>query len=205
MQDYMGVRFDLDCFHSELIEIGECVSILLEKVEVEVRIEQILEEPHNGYRAVHLHIISENAGRVEVQLRTLLQTAWANAYEKAGDIVGRSIRYDDEFVVEDPKIRQVVEELLQLSSGIYAVESQTWQTASNQKIATSTLASTLERRFEALPRATKYYESISKAFHALGRAYGEMAKQADANSNLLHSLQQLEDSLALYASEAQRK
>ena len=56
------------------------------------RIRDLRESPHSGYRAVHIWC-QVPAGRFEVQVRTLLQGAWANAYEALGDVAGRSIRY----------------------------------------------------------------------------------------------------------------
>ena len=41
--------------------------------------------PHNGYRAVHIHV-DFPAGKAEIQIRTPLQAEWANAYEIAADI-----------------------------------------------------------------------------------------------------------------------
>ncbi|WP_313680048.1 RelA/SpoT domain-containing protein [Corynebacterium stationis] len=205
MQDYMGVRFDLDCYHSELVEIGEEVAEILAAASVDVKVEQILEFPHNGYRAVHLHLTSRTAGRVEVQLRTLLQAEWANAYEKAGDVVGRSIRYDDEFVVEIPAMKDTVFKLLEISEQIYRMESVTERTAKNKHDTVDALLKGLGRRYEALPRDPDYYAKYSEAFHALGRMFAAQANQAVENSNLIHSLQMLENSLRLWSTEAQRR
>lgn len=205
MQDYMGVRFDLDCYHAELIEIGEQVAEILETAKVNVKIDNILESPHNGYRAVHLRITSSEAGRVEVQLRTLLQTAWANAYEKAGDIAGRSIRYDDDFVIQDPNLNYVVNKLLEMSDMIYRTEVTTERTANTNQGTFKVLSEGLEPRFEALPRNSKYYEGFSRAFHALGDMFASQAELAMADSDLLDSLQTLEDSLRSWRAEEQRK
>lgn len=60
---------------------------------------------HSGYRAVHLWL-EFPSGRVEVQIRTTLQGAWANAYEKAADFFGRGIRYD-----EYPEDEDVIKEI----------------------------------------------------------------------------------------------
>src|SRR5699024_2188125 len=178
---------------------------ILETAKVNVKIDDILESPHNGYRAVHLRITSSEAGRVEVQLRTLLQTAWANAYEKAGDIAGRSIRYDDDFVIADPNLNYVVNNLLELSNTIYQAEAAMENTANTNQGTFKVLAKELERRFEALPRNPKYYESLSRTFHALGKMFASQAEQATANSDLLDSLQRLEDSLRSWGAEEQRK
>lgn len=93
IQDVSGVRLDLDVTLKEQTILAELLSRDLMKAgarKVEVR--DMREEPHSGYRAVHLHVMSE-AGRAEFQLRTALQSQWANLYEMAGDLYGREIRY----------------------------------------------------------------------------------------------------------------
>jgi hypothetical protein len=57
------------------------------------------------------------AGRVEVQVRTLAQSAWANTYERLGDVYGRGIRYGEE--PAHPRARDVVE-YMQATSEIIA-------------------------------------------------------------------------------------
>jgi ppGpp synthetase/RelA/SpoT-type nucleotidyltranferase len=48
--------------------------------------------PVQGYRAIHVVVHLDDLP-VEVQIRTRLQDAWANLYEKFADVVGRGIRY----------------------------------------------------------------------------------------------------------------
>jgi hypothetical protein len=50
------------------------------------------QRPSHGYRAVH--VIAKVAGHsVEVQVRTTVQDAWAQAMEKVSDVLGREVRY----------------------------------------------------------------------------------------------------------------
>jgi hypothetical protein len=51
--------------------------------------------PSSGYRAVHV-VVFEGGLPVEIQLRTLLQDAWAQIFERLGDRWGRGIRYGEE-------------------------------------------------------------------------------------------------------------
>ncbi|MFD7464078.1 nucleotidyltransferase family protein [Streptomyces tendae] len=54
------------------------------------------EDPRQGYRAVHV-IVYPDGIPVEVQVRTYLQHAWAEVFEKLADLVGREIRYGEEW------------------------------------------------------------------------------------------------------------
>lgn len=81
----------------------------------EVSVVDLRDAPHFGYRAVHLELRHPGHGwRAEIQVRTDLQGKWANMYEVAGDILGRSIRY----VAIDPTQAEhsVVEALQRLST-----------------------------------------------------------------------------------------
>ena len=53
------------------------------------------------------------AGRVEVQVRTHLQCAWANAYESLADAFGREIRYG--YIPLDPQEAMIVRSLQDMS------------------------------------------------------------------------------------------
>ena len=68
--------------------------------------------PHSGYRAVHVWL-KLPSGRVEIQVRTHIQGAWANMYEAAGDRLGRDIRYGS--IPAEPEAAQVVLALQDLS------------------------------------------------------------------------------------------
>lgn len=59
----------------------------------EKSVKDLRTHPHNGYRAVHVHLKLRRA-MAEVQVRTELQSKWANTYERLGDLAGRAIRYN---------------------------------------------------------------------------------------------------------------
>ncbi|MEU5001047.1 RelA/SpoT domain-containing protein [Streptomyces sp. NPDC021622] len=54
------------------------------------------EDPRQGYRAVHV-IVFPDGVPVEVQVRTRFQHNWAEVFEKLADLVGREIRYGEEW------------------------------------------------------------------------------------------------------------
>ncbi|WP_433206860.1 hypothetical protein ACQP1G_20820 [Nocardia sp. CA-107356] len=75
--------------------------------------------PHSGYRALHLRARFP-AGRVEIQIRTALQSAWANLYETLADNLGREIRYGT--LPTNSKDRSEVEKALNLSASFRKIE-----------------------------------------------------------------------------------
>lgn len=94
IQDVAGVRFEAE------MSLGEQDAVVGEIAREfgltdSNKIRDLRAEPHSGYRAVHLWLNIPNRGRVEVQVRTHLQSAWANLYELLADIAGRAIRYGD--------------------------------------------------------------------------------------------------------------
>lgn len=123
IQDVAGLRFDSSLTLSEQIKVAEVFknAFLVEGAK-RVDIRDLREESHSGYRAIHLHIRS-GLGRAEMQIRTALQSKWANLYEEAADIYGRDIRYlHEKGVAMPPGAEGVVEQLHELSSLVKRVE-----------------------------------------------------------------------------------
>ncbi|OFT84229.1 hypothetical protein HMPREF3101_04630 [Corynebacterium sp. HMSC29G08] len=91
IQDIAGFRFDCSLTLTEQTKVAEAFknAFLLEGAK-RVDVRDLREDSHSGYRAVHLHIRSE-LGRAEMQIRSALQSKWANLYEEAADIYGRDI------------------------------------------------------------------------------------------------------------------
>lgn len=123
IQDVSGLRFDSSLTLSEQTKVAEVFrnAFLVEGAK-RVDIRDLREDSHSGYRAVHLHIRSE-LGRAEMQVRTALQSKWANLYEEAADIYGRDIRYLHEKGVRmPPGAEEVVGRLQELSTLVKRVE-----------------------------------------------------------------------------------
>ena len=55
--------------------------------------DDLRDNPHNGYRAVHVIIGGSGAKLVEVQARTELQHVWAQLSEKLADRFGIDLKY----------------------------------------------------------------------------------------------------------------
>lgn len=76
---------------------------------------------HAGYRAIHLRItIPGSFALAEVQIRTQLQNAWANAYEELAELVGRAIRYGEPLEEADSEVEGLAAELREWSREIVA-------------------------------------------------------------------------------------
>ena len=113
--DVAGARIDCDMTLSEQTELADMIEAnLLHAGVKKVKQSDLREQPHSGYRALHLHIFSE-AGRAELQIRTPLQAQWANLYEVAADIYGREIRYLEHGGEVSKQAENEVAELHQLS------------------------------------------------------------------------------------------
>jgi ppGpp synthetase/RelA/SpoT-type nucleotidyltranferase len=75
------------------------------------------------------------AGRVEIQVRTILQSMWANINEKLADDAGRGIRYGEQAVpppgYDQERTDKVVQDWQTMSEMIAARETE-WQQYVNE-------------------------------------------------------------------------
>ncbi|MED5814319.1 hypothetical protein VST63_18310 [Mycolicibacterium sp. 050232] len=112
VQDLAGVRIDADItLDVQTALAGEIAAHFGERS----RVRDLRDNPHSGYRAVHVWLRLP-AGRVEIQIRTVGQSAWANTYERIGDLLGRGIRYNE--MPEDPTARETVVLMHQMSDAL---------------------------------------------------------------------------------------
>jgi len=93
IQDVAGARLDCDVTLTQQQRIAKGLYDLFTECGANrVDIKDLRDGSHSGYRAIHLHLRFP-AGFAEVQVRTALQSRWANICETAADIFGRQIRY----------------------------------------------------------------------------------------------------------------
>ncbi|MCK0439204.1 GTP pyrophosphokinase family protein [Gordonia alkaliphila] len=118
VQDLAGVRVDGDFSLRQQTAFAH--EIVHHFAGAAGKVKDLRESPHSGYRAVHVWLRLP-AGRVEVQIRTRGQNAWANAYEQLADTVGRQIRYGEDH--EDPSVQEIVEYLHAESASLAALEN----------------------------------------------------------------------------------
>lgn len=101
VQDVAGVRFEADMTLDEQDKVVDRLAATFGTGSV---VRDLRKDPHSGYRAVHIWL--RTPVRVELQVRTQLQGAWANMYESAADVFGRDIRYG-QMPVDDESARLV--------------------------------------------------------------------------------------------------
>lgn len=116
VQDLAGVRIDADVtLNQQLIFANEVAEHFGEASIVR----DIRASPHSGYRAVHVWLRLP-CGNVEIQIRTQAQSAWANTYERLGDLLGRGIRYG---AIPDERVAaEIVTRLHEISDEISTAE-----------------------------------------------------------------------------------
>ncbi|WP_284785793.1 RelA/SpoT domain-containing protein [Corynebacterium rhinophilum] len=121
VQDLAGCRLDIDCSLDCLSKISDVLKSRFDLEGAEVRNKNYLNDSQFGYRAIHLHLTTP-AGRVELQLRTKAQAAWANLNEVIGDEFSRTHRYD-KLPDDAPKnYRKLVEDAQIIAGYIQSIE-----------------------------------------------------------------------------------
>jgi ppGpp synthetase/RelA/SpoT-type nucleotidyltranferase len=96
VDDIAGVRLPPV---ADRVEQDEVVARIVERFPDHEVKDRRVDDSH-GYRAVHV-IVRVDGRRVEVQIRTKFQDAWAQIVERFADSVGRGIRYGDAPPAED--------------------------------------------------------------------------------------------------------
>lgn len=102
------------------------------------------------------------AGRAEVQIRTLVQSEWANAYEGIGEVVGRGIRYNETH--ENANVRTLVDGMQTISTMIAEQEVFTdkmWQLDQGIK---SLSPPTTAQQAEVLERIAPVFEQHERRY-----------------------------------------
>jgi ppGpp synthetase/RelA/SpoT-type nucleotidyltranferase len=118
MQDIAGLRIVQEASITQQDDLVSAVGALFPSARVQDR----RSTPSYGYRAVHL-IGMADEHRIEIQVRTVLQDGWAQAFEKLADIVGREIRYGGNPARGGDEARSLVRVLQSLSRAIAECES----------------------------------------------------------------------------------
>ncbi|WP_160132925.1 RelA/SpoT domain-containing protein [Microbacterium sp. SLBN-146] len=166
VQDVAGVRFEAEMSLDEQDAVAR--TILGFYGHDENSLKDLRATPHSGYRAVHLWL--RLPVRVEVQVRTHMQGAWANAYEAAADLIGRDIRYG---VLPDGGMERTIVETLQYVSTNAISEA---EEARNRMARGRLIAEDLERRGQ-FRSAEELRDTLDVTWNDYVRSEGEMKRQ----------------------------
>lgn len=119
IQDISGVRLDGDfSLDQQDLIVNRLKTAFWEAGAQSIKIEDLREQTRYGYRGLHVNA-NFPAGRLEVQTRTKLQSAWANTYELLGDIFGREIRYSP---ANNEPLRSLVSTFGNISNSGYVID-----------------------------------------------------------------------------------
>lgn len=186
MWDFAGARLTANVLHSDLRQLSAALQDHLAKGGFGAQVKDYLDRPQQGYRAVHV-VISSNAGLVELQLRTLMQSEWANAFELLADRTGRRIRYETGYIPSDPVLAEAAENLQIVSENIYRMEVNQEQIAARNVETYKVLAAPIV----GLPIASAAHFARAEALEHLRQVELASAKQASATFELLKNLRKL--------------
>ena len=199
MWDFSGARITANVLHDDLRYLGHELRhrLVVEGHRVTER-DYIARAQPGGYRALHL-IIHSAAGIVELQLRSLLQSEWANAFEKLADKTGRRIRYESNYRPENRELAEVAAHLAYIARDIYDMERA--RAASNRKSQAS--MRTLATIPPGLPLNPRLHELRSQSFEALSRSEAVAGDQASSTLSLIQSLRVLSQSLSAFEPDSE--
>ena len=189
MWDFAGARLTANVLHDDLRRLSSQLQEHLEAHGFKTDEKDYIDDPQRGYRALHV-LITGSAGNVELQLRTLLQSEWANTFEKLADITGRKIRYDESFQPTDPNLATIAENLYLISENIHALERNQSLTARNYRIILRNLAPP-----HGVPISPEVHKLRAEAFSYLRKGEVVAGEQAAVTLELLGSLRNVKNSL----------
>jgi ppGpp synthetase/RelA/SpoT-type nucleotidyltranferase len=157
--DLAGVRVDADIVLKQQTELAQEIADYFDADRATIK--DIRADPHSGYRAVHVWLYLP-AGRVEVQIRTIHQSEWANLYEDLGEVWGRGIRYGE--TQENAQIQQMADRMQSASEGLAKLETFTDQIWQLERGIEAISPPTTPEHAELLERITPVYEEHVEAY-----------------------------------------
>lgn len=199
MWDFAGARITANVLHDDLRYLAYELrrQLVSEGHRVNER-DYIARAQPGGYRALHL-VIRSAAGIVELQLRTLLQSEWANTFEKLADKTGRRIRYESNYRPDTEELAKVADALGSIAQDINDMER--LRAAGNRQVIAS--MRDLMTIPPGLPLDPGLHELRSRAFDALSRSETAAGEHASRILSLIESLRVLSQSLSADVTEGE--
>lgn len=199
MWDFAGARITANVLHDDLRYLAyELRRMLVAEGNRVTERDYITRAQPGGYRALHL-VVDSAAGIVELQLRTLLQSEWANTFEKLADKTGRRIRYESNYRPKDDELAKVADALASIARDINDMER--LRAAGNRQGVAS--MRNLVAVPPGLPLDPELHELRSRAFDALSQSEAAAGEHASRILSLIDSLRVLSQSLSAYETESE--
>ncbi len=142
LDDIAGVRAVM---HSDRDVNALVLQLATERVK---RVRDYRDRDRNGYRAVHLTLLSQTGKSVELQLRTELQHAWAGLSERRAAVVDHAVKYGGGPQEEQEWLREMSEHGRFLDLWRVQHESRWAAITSKSAMFDAVEKPTLARRFE---------------------------------------------------------
>lgn len=193
IDDFAGARLNINCLHSSLFHAANSIVNAVKKSGNRAEIKNHIDSPQQGYRAIHV-CLSAPAGKAELQLRTTLQSEWANAFERLADLTGRKVRYEKDYVPQDPSLATIHNELLKTSDLILRIE----QTEEKIHAQQARIAELLQSEKPGLSFSSDYHAQRAQALASAAEAEIARSSQARATVDLVNNLRSLRSSLIDY-------
>lgn len=199
MWDFAGARITANVLHSDLRFLSSEFQRVFEEAGLRVSMRDYLSRPQlGGYRALHL-VIHAAAGNVELQIRTLLQSEWANTFEKVADKTGRRLRYERDYRPSNQELADIADELEEIAARIYRMEQRTESTI-RRNVASLRLLAEGPR---GIPLNPEVHFLRVKALKELADSEIATSNQASSILALIAALRGLEQTIDVFEPESE--
>lgn len=194
MWDFAGARITVNVLHNDL----RFLSSEFQRVFGEAGHRVSTRPQLGGYRALHL-VIHAAAGNVELQMRTLLQSEWANTFEKVADKTGRRLRYESSYRPSNEELADIANKLEEIAAQIYRMEQRTELTI-RSNVASLRLMAEGPR---GIPLNPEVHFLRAKALRKLADSETATSNQASSTLSLIADLRRLKQTIDMYEPESE--
>lgn len=199
MWDFAGARITVNVLHNDLRFLSSEFQRVFEEAGHRVSTRDYLSRPQlGGYRALHL-VIHAAAGNVELQMRTLLQSEWANTFEKVADKTGRRLRYESSYRPSNEELADIANKLEEIAAQIYRMEQRTELTI-RRNVASLRLMAEGPR---GIPLNPEVHFLRANALRKLADSETATSNQASSTLSLIADLRRLKQTIDMYEPESE--
>ena len=132
-------------------------------------------------------------------MRTLLQSEWANTFEKVADKTGRRLRYESDYRPSNQELADIANKLEEIAAQIYRMEQRT-ELAIGRKMASLRLMAEVPK---GIPLNPEVHFLRAKALRELADAETATGNQASSTLSLIAELRRLKQTIDKYEPESE--